>query len=181
MQEPGTPESDAESHVILSLQPAARLRRLAAADAGAPPYDFVEFRRRNDLASRGPALSSARGAALAAAVSGLLLGAVLWQQAAVTRGGAAADKGSAVAATARPAAYGTADTTADRASPALVRVGSYVARNELEERIAFFDAVLSESRVNGAQPERLAALELGRSQLVDSLQRVRYAEQLIAP
>jgi len=166
-----------EPDVNFALVPAVRLRRLAAADADAAPYDFAEFQRRSDLATVRPgSLSSARGAALAAAVSGLLLGAVLWQQLTLAPGAATSgDEGTAVLAQ-------RADSEADdSASPALVRAGSLVARSELEERIAFFDAVLSESRVGSAQPERLAALEQGRSELVDSLQRVHYAEQLMAP
>jgi hypothetical protein len=167
-----------EPDVNFALVPAVRLRRLAAADADAAPYDFAEFQRRSNLTAVRPgSLSSARGAALAAAVSGLLLGAVLWQQLTLAPGAApsGADDTAALAAQ-------RADTEADdSASPALVRAGSLVARSELEERIAFFDAVLSESRVGSAQPERLAALEQGRSELVDSLQRVHYAEQLMAP
>jgi len=166
-----------EPDVNFALVPAVRLRRLAAADADAAPYDFAEFQRRSNLTAVRPGSSSARGAALAAAVSGLLLGAVLWQQLTLAPGAApsGADDTAALATQ-------RADTEADdSASPALVRAGSLVARSELEERIAFFDAVLSESRVGSAQPERLAALEQGRSELVDSLQRVHYAEQLMAP
>lgn len=178
MQETGCVEPGSPEPVVNLLEPALRLRRLAAADASATPYDFAEFQRRSSLAiAPHGSLSSVRGAALAAAVSGLLLGAVLWQQLAVAppAGSFAAD------AAAVPAAWAAADTAVDSASPALVRAGSLVARNELEDRIAFVDAVLSESRVSGARPERLATLEQGRSQLLESLQRLRYAEQLMAP
>lgn len=181
MPEPRSPESDAEPAVILALQPAARLRRLAASESGAAPYDFAEFRRRGELAATRPAWSPARGAALAAAVSAVLLGAVLWQQAVVAPRGLAVEGETLARNSGQSVTYAAVDTSSDRASPALVRVGSYIARNELEDRIAYFDAVLSESRVSGSQPERLAALERGRSRLVDSLQRVHYAEQLIAP
>lgn len=179
MQEPrSTAPRDPEPVVNPSLGLALRLRRVADADAGAVPYDFAEFQRRSSLAAKRPgSLSSARGAALAAAVSGLLLGAVFWQQVTLAPHAGPSGGDGAAAVGARAAAV----TEAVGASPALVRAGSLVARDELEDRIAFFDAVLSESRVTGAQPERLAALEQGRSQLLESLQRVHYAEQLMAP
>ena len=41
--------------------------------------------------------------------------------------------------------------------------------------------MLSESRIAGAQDDTLQAMEQGRSTLVDSLQRVAYAQQLIGP
>jgi hypothetical protein len=66
-------------------------------------------------------------------------------------------------------------------SPALVSAGHQVVRAQLEERIALIDAMLSESRVSGEQPENLRAMEAGRSTLVDSLQRVSYAQQLVEP
>jgi hypothetical protein len=66
-------------------------------------------------------------------------------------------------------------------SPALVSVGQLAARDSIEERIALIDAMLSESRVAGAQDDSLRAMEQGRTTLVESLQRVAYAHQLVGP
>jgi hypothetical protein len=146
---------------------ALSLRQLAATEVALPPpYDFAEFRRRGQLRSGG----LVRLTAVAATLSAVLLGAALWRY---------VDVGPAEL----PAAVSvsTADPAVSDGSPALVRAGHWAARTEIEERIAVLDAMLSESRVRGGQAERLRALEQGRSTLVDALQRVAYAHQLVEP
>ncbi len=143
------------------------LRQLAAGDAVLPPpYDFAEFRRRGPL--RG--LGLLRLTAVAATLGAVLLGTALWRY---------VDVGPAALPAVMPVTM-TGPAVSD-GSPALVRAGHWAARTEIEERIAVLDAMLSESRVSGGQADRLRALEQGRSTLVDALQRVAYAHQLVEP
>jgi len=107
--------------------------------------------------------------ALAASLSVVLLGTALWRQA-----------GPGPVATPRPAVAVVADPV-DDTSPALVSAGQLAARDSIEERIALIDAMLSESRIAGAQDDSLRAMEQGRTTLVESLQRVAYAHQLVGP
>jgi len=62
--------------------------------------------------------------------------------------------------------------------PAVVRVGTHVAVNSLQDQIAELDDLMSAERVAGVQPSRLDALERQRAQLVSSLAQLRYAELL---
>jgi hypothetical protein len=64
--------------------------------------------------------------------------------------------------------------------PAVVRVGTRAAAAGLEDRIAQVDDLLTFGRLDGAQPERLAALQQERARLVGSLAEVRYAEFIAA-
>jgi len=61
---------------------------------------------------------------------------------------------------------------------AVVRVGAHAAVTSLQHQIAALDYLMSAERVEGAQPTRLDALERQRSQLVNSLAQVQYAEML---
>jgi hypothetical protein len=146
------------------------LRTLAEADARLPPpYDFAEFTRRRErraAALRVRRTRLGRITAIAASFSVALLGTALWRLAAV----------APRLATSPAAVASVADD-----SPALVSVDQLAARDSLEERIALIDAMLNESRIAGAQDDTLRAMERGRSTLVDSLQRVSYAHELIGP
>jgi hypothetical protein len=62
--------------------------------------------------------------------------------------------------------------------PAVVRVGTHADVTRLQDRIAQVDDLLTSLRVDGRQPDRLAALQRQRVQLVGSLAQVRYAEVL---
>jgi hypothetical protein len=167
-------------------QAVTRLLR-ALPDDTARPYDFSEFQRRARTAPAGAArLAGAR--ALAAAV--VIALAVL---AAAIRFGAgpqpvhppvpavAADNG-APAATRAPAER--ADSAAQQwlerlpREPAVVRVGTRAAVETLEDHIAEVDDLLSAERAGSASAARLSALQQDRSQLVNSLVQVRYAETL---
>ena len=171
MSDPGIPAAGA------AMKPATvaydGLHALAEADARQPPpYDFAEFARRRDaraVALRDSRLRLGRITAIAASLSVVLLGTALWRQA-----------GPGPVATQRSAAPVVADPVED-ASPALVSAGQLAARDSIEERIARIDAMLSESRVAGAQDDSLRAMEQGRTTLVESLQRVAYAHQLVGP
>ena len=59
-----------------------------------------------------------------------------------------------------------------------MRVGAHAAVTRLQDQIAALDDLMSAERVEGAQPTRLDALERQRSQLVNSLAQVQYAEML---
>lgn len=143
------------------------LRQLAATEAALPPpYDFAEFRRRGQLRSG----RLVRAIAVAATLSAVLLGTALWRY--VDVGPAELPAAVAVSMT---------DPAESDGLPALVRAGHWAARTEIEERIAVLDAMLSEGRVSGGQADRLRDLEQGRSTLVDALQRVAYAHQLVEP
>lgn len=64
--------------------------------------------------------------------------------------------------------------------PAVVSVETRMAVAELEDRIAWIDDSLSASATRGDVLVRINALENERARLVDSLVRVRFAEQLAA-
>jgi hypothetical protein len=159
---------------ILSVDRAALRERLARLRSElAPPFDFDELQRRG--AAHSPAAPGARtrfsaphAAGIAAALGLLLLGGALWQQVAP------------VAPSLAAAIDGDAAAVAQGSGPALVRVDARAAAGDLEDRIAWMDDLLSEWRVQGApEQEGLAALERSRSQMLASLQKVRYAEQLM--
>ena len=146
------------------------LRALAEADARlSPPYDFAEFTRRRAVRAEAARVRRTRlgsFTAVAASLSVVMLGMALWRQTAEV------PRGAVVPATTVASA---------EESPALVQAGQLATRDALEERIALIDAMLSESRIAGAQDDTLRAMEQGRSTLVDSLQRVAYAHELIGP
>ncbi len=66
------------------------------------------------------------------------------------------------------------------AEPVVVRVGSYAAVAALEDRLAFIDDRLNDSRIVGDGPVDPAALGRERVRLVNALASVRYAQALAA-
>jgi hypothetical protein len=169
---------------------ARRLGALADEPTEAP-YDWAEFERRRQ--SVAPARSSAHtrlaaGAAAVvavAAVAGVLSVRSSHQRTpAVARVNAAASAPRVAQVTA-PDPVAQARTRALEGwlaglprDPAVVRVGTHVAVNSLQDQIAELDDLMSAERVAGAQPSRLDALERQRAQLVSSLAQLRYAEML---
>jgi hypothetical protein len=149
-------ESDAMSVSLRSLT--ARQAELAA------PYDFAEFRRRAEARRTVPAERVLRIAAMVAPLALLLLIAGVERQSVIL------DDGASLRVT-------EADATAE---PALVRVGPTARVNDLEDRIAWIDTMISEAPVTGLSAEDRAALRSGRDALASSLQRVRYAQTLLA-
>jgi len=62
--------------------------------------------------------------------------------------------------------------------PAVVRVGTRAAVAGLEDRIAQVDDLLTDVRLQGSLPDRVAALQQERVRLLGSLAQVRYAEAM---
>jgi hypothetical protein len=158
------------------LSCAEALQLLASADSGQQaPYDFQQFKAREALVRRrrqSLRLLPGRATALAATLSAVLVGAALWRYVGVVPAPAEPPTVKRIAAQ---------DPSDPSDSSEQVRAGHQAVRVELEQRIALIDAMLSESRVSGERADSLRALEEGRSTLVDSLQRVAYAQQLVEP
>jgi hypothetical protein len=64
------------------------------------------------------------------------------------------------------------------AEPAVVRIGPRMTVANLEDRIAWFDDVLTEESLQGANADNVKVLQQERARLVSSLAQVRYAESL---
>lgn len=141
------------------------LAQLAAREVAAP-YDFAEFQRRA-AARPAPRPRAAervlRIAAMSAPLALLLLIAGVERQSLILD---AADE--------RPASAASAAQ-----EPALVHVGPAARVNDLEDRIAWLDTMISEAPVTGLSSEDRAQLRRGREALANSLQRVRYAQSLL--
>lgn len=162
---------------------------LAAQDAGlGSPYSFAEFERR---AAHGRAAARRREqlAGATAAVAVLLgLAGGLWT--AASRPGAAVvetppaaglpSAAGAPSAATPPAREVTAEhwLAAVPAEPVVVRVGSYATVAALEDRLAFIDDRLNDSRLAGGGAVDAAALNRERTRLVNALASVRYAQAL---
>jgi len=63
--------------------------------------------------------------------------------------------------------------------PALVDMDRFALTSELEDHIALLDAEISAARLTPLPPERVRRMELARSELSDSLQRVTGAHALL--
>ena len=144
------------------------------------PYDWIEFRRRarervNSAAHR-RTIHRAYAAVAAASVL-IVVGLAAWMRG--TEAPMSYELEPAPVAEAR-----VDDAERWLASlpnePVVVHVGTRAAVAGLEDRIAQLDDVLSEARVEGAQPAKLVALEEQRARLVSSLVQVRYAETLVS-
>lgn len=138
--------------------------RSLAADDGAP-YDFAEFERRAAMRRARPVRRLARPwralriAAVAAPVGLVLL------VAAVSRGP------EPLGETSHPVVQAQ-----DVTEPALIEAGSFASISDLEDRIAWFDAMLSAP----APSEQRLALQDGRRAMAESLQQVRYAQAVLS-
>ena len=144
----------------------ATLRAIAAREESAAPYDFAEFQRRAAAKPRVAAPGAVRLLRIAAMIAPLAL---LLTIAGVQRQSVFTEE----------AGFGSGAQT-EQAEPALVRVGPAVRVNDLEDRIAWIDTMISEAPVAGLTMEDRAALQSGRAALAGSLQRVRYAQTLLA-
>jgi hypothetical protein len=144
----------------------APLRELAVRDAAreTAPYDFAEFTRRStarkDRRWQGIAPRVLRLAAMVAPLA-VLLGIA-----------GVRHRGVDIDASATPAPALT--------EAALVSASAAGRVNDLEDRIAWFDAMISEAPVAGLSTDDRAALASGRDVLANSLQQVRYAQTLLA-
>lgn len=170
-------------HTELEQQQAvARLLR-ELPDAGARPYDWREFQRRAQPAAAVRvagmrALAVAVVIALAALAAAIRLGA-----------GPRPHSPPPVTAASAPTSGDPAGAEREDAAarywlerlprePAVVRVGRRAAVETLEDHIAQVDDLLSTGRAGRAPAARLQALQQERTQLVNSLVQVRYAETL---
>lgn len=162
---------------------ARRLR--AAEDASEVPYDWAEFQRRRHRSVLTRVIERNRPAAIAAAV----LAALLVTAFPFIR---STHKHRPVIAPPRPVALSNPTDLQEQARTralegwlaalpqdhAIVRVGAHAAVSSLQDQIAALDELMTAERMEGTQPTRLDALERQRSQLVNSLAQVQYAEML---
>lgn len=172
-------------HTDLDEQTIARRLRAAGADSGETPYDWTEFERRRHQSGVTRVIERNRPAAIAAAVlAALLVTAFPFVRSSHEQRHAAAPPN-----TAAPGNPGDSQEQARTRAlegwlaglpqdHAIVRVGAHAAVTSLQDQIAALDDLMSAERVAGAQPTRLDALERQRSQLVNSLAQVQYAELL---
>ncbi len=163
-------------------------------DSLVPPYAFEEFERR--AARRRQQVVRQRRW-----TSGLACGAIVLVAAAVwtarlplvsspLRGAQPVAVGSAAASVSRSsgadlaagpaAAQAQAMLEAIDVEPAVVRVGTGMALASLEDHIAYVDDMLSDAQFEGDSLSTIHHLRSQRLQLVDSLARVRYAQQVVA-
>jgi hypothetical protein len=172
-------------HTDLDENAIARRLRAAADEPSTAPYDWAEFQRRRHRSMLTRVIERNRPAAIAAAV----LAAVLVTAAPFIR--SSHEHGPVIAAPAVAAHDSTGDLQQQARTRAiegwlaglpqdraLVRVGAHAAVTSLQDQIAALDDLMSAERMEGAQRVRLDALERQRSQLVNSLAQVQYAEML---
>jgi len=172
-------------HTDIDEKDIARRLRAAGDESSEVPYDWAEFQRRRHRSMLTRVIERNRPAAIAAAVlAAVLVTAVPFLHSSHERKPpmAPSDTGRLRQPTdlqeqARTRAIEgwLAGLPQDHA---IVRVGAHAAVTSLEDQIAALDDLMSAERVEGAQPTRLDALERQRSQLVNSLAQVQYAEML---
>jgi len=172
-------------HTDIDERNIARRLRAAGDESGEVPYDWAEFQRRRHRSMLTRVIERNRPAAIAAAVlAAALVTAVPFLHSGHERKPpiASPDAGRLRQPTdlqeqARTRALEgwLAGLPQDHA---IVRVGAHAAVTSLQDQIAALDDLMSAERVEGAKPTRLDALERQRSQLVNSLAQVQYAEML---
>jgi hypothetical protein len=172
-------------HTDLDEKNIARRLRAAGDESGEVPYDWAEFQRRRHRSMLTRVIERNRPAAIAAAVlAAVLVTAVPFLHSSHERKPPIAPPDSAglrqpsdlqEQARTRAIEGWLAGLPQDHA---IVRVGAHAAVTSLQDQIAALDDLMSAERVEGAQPTRLDALERQRSQLVNSLAQVQYAEML---
>lgn len=151
-----------------------RLQALASREQAPPPYGYEEFDLRGRRA-RTRRASVRRGLAASLAVVGVAVLLAITTQRLRPEAAAVAD----VEAVARPTAAPLPQVV-DGSEPALVDLGQFALRSELEDRIAWFDMQLSAGRAYAAPAEQLQEMEATRNRLEQSLQRVSYAHSLMS-
>ena len=173
-------------HADLDEKIIARRLRAAAEESAEAPYDWAEFQRRRHRSVLTRVIERNRPVAIAAAV----LAAVLVSALPYIR----LSHGHRPAPIPPPhtAAHGSVSDLQEQARTraiegwlaalprdhALVRVGTHAAVSGLQDQIAALDDLMSAERVAGAQPVSLGSLERQRTQLVNSLAQLQYAEIL---
>jgi hypothetical protein len=172
-------------HSDIDEKSIARRLRAAGDQPGEAPYGWAEFQRRRHRSKLTRVIERNRPAAIAAAVlAALLVTAFPFVHSSHER--------RPVGASRNPVTLrNPTDSQEEERTRALegwlaglpqdhavVRVGAHAAVTSLQDQIAALDDLMSAERVEGAQPTRLDALERQRSQLVNSLAQVQYAEML---
>jgi hypothetical protein len=172
-------------HTDLDENNIARRLRAAGDESGEVPYEWAEFQRRRHRSMLTLVIERNRPAAIAAAVvAALLVTAFPFVRSSHKHGPATAPPNSVAPANPtdlQEQAHTRALEGWLAALPqdhAIVRVGARAAVSRLQDQIAALDDLMSAERVEGAKPVRLDALERQRSQLVNSLAQVQYAEML---
>lgn len=169
---------------------AQRLRDLPVDSA--PPYDWAEFKRRAALKSARSA-GAGRRYALAATGFVLIVAAIaLWsrylpfeeprEQQASAQHHDDLDNMARRSADSLMAQEQFAMRVLESLppEPVIAHVGTRLSVTKLEDRIAWFDDLITAQRADGMQPAQLHALEQERARLVSALAQVRYAESLAA-
>ncbi|MGB6485716.1 MAG: hypothetical protein WBE91_02405 [Steroidobacteraceae bacterium] len=172
-------------HTDLDEKNIARRLRAAGDETSEIPYDWADFQRRRHRSMLTRVVERNRPAAIAAAVlAAVLVTAVPFLHSSHERKPPSAPSHTArlrqpsdlqEQARTRAIEGWLAGLPQDHA---IVRVGAHAAVSSLQDQIAALDDLMSAERVEGAQPTRLDALERQRSQLVNSLAQVQYAEML---
>jgi hypothetical protein len=172
-------------HTDLDENNIARRLRAVGDEPCETPYDWAEFQRRRQRSTLTRVIEHNRPVAIAAAVmAAVLVSAVPFLH--------SRHEHRPVIATPDAAGRRNASDSQERARTraiegwlaalpqdhAIVRVGARAAVTRLQDQIAALDDLMSAERVEGAEPTRLDALESQRSQLVNSLAQVQYAEML---
>jgi hypothetical protein len=171
-------------HTDIDEKNIARRLRAAGDEPSDVPYDWAEFQRRRHRSMLTRVIERNRPAAIAAAIlAALLVTAFPFVRSTHEHGPVAPPNSvaprnptdSQEQARTRALEGWLAGLPQDHA---IVRVGAHAAVSSLQDQIAALDDLMSAERVEGAQPARLDALERQRSQLVNSLAQVQYAEML---
>lgn len=164
------------------MQSDHRLLTLAAHDTALPaPYPFDEFERRAAVARQASQRRErqAGAIALAAVVLSLVVGTLTVGSRAPAPAPASAGRppGLPVAPVAPVEAMDAERWLASApAEPVVVRVGTYAAVAALEDRIAFIDDSMNDSRLADDPAVDPARLARERARLIDTLASVRYAQ-----
>ena len=173
---------------------AQRLRQLP--NELAPPFDYAELRRRAHAQGRSLRRRARIGtlvhaaAAAAGALAVIILGAAMLHPHRRPHAPALPDS-PPLAADWRAVAPGEggprlsdASSTSEHwlanlpAEPVIVRVGTQLSVTDLEDRIAAVDDLLTAARLQREPDVPLKTLQYERTQLVDSLAQVRYAQSV---
>jgi hypothetical protein len=176
---------------------AAKLRSLPTESQA--PIPWKEFKRRQLLRRTRAHSAQRRQLALVAAVTAVMVGAVvLWKYLPPMQGTLAQrmviaslpqhpvplawdEPGPRPLASDEAGARSLASErwlAAQPAEPVIVRVGTRAEVTHLEDRIAWVDDTLTSMRAQGGEAERARALQYERDRLINSLAQVRYAETL---
>jgi len=172
-------------HTDLNEKSIARRLNAAASEPSETPYDWPEFQRRRRRSALTRAIERNRPAAIAASVLAAVLVTALPYVHRAREHALPAAAPHTVAPISVSERQEQARTRAIEGwlaglphDHAIVRVGTHAAVSSLQDQIAILDDLMTDQRVSGAQPGRLAALERQRAQLVSSLAQVQYAEML---